>query len=286
MWGKLKAVGEYIYWMVFVGLLVLLHLADSEMFQLSDGLQSMADNFPRLVYPIFYGALVIRLLVRYPVKFKKPKRAVRVLVALFAALFILVKFADLPTIGILNMQYVALFMMLVVGGLAFGTFEDTRAKVDTSGMDSDIDGTIADAPLRKDFSWLWRDNADDRNRELAYKMKLGIWILLAVFIGIFFFVSWQCSDVQASSEMDRVGNAILAVMIWSCVAFALASQNRKSWAPNIDADKKLRQLFGAKYDRQLDKQLETSSLTKLLSEDWFVRMYAELTEGDTGKTEV
>lgn len=126
---------------------------------------------------------------------------------------------------------------------------------------------------------MWRRNDDHRNRELMVVARFWIKLLLLIFICIYLFIGWlDLSDQKSPGGWDLMRVAIYTVISWGCFIYALVSANRKSWAPNIDADRKLRKAFGAKYDAQLDRELETKSLKKLFGEDWFIRMFEQLME--------
>ena len=186
-------------------------------------------------------------------------------------------FADLPGNFGIGIHYVVVFINTVLVGLLFVCInqvfaelgERSRERVEFEGL-KDIDT----APLRLSFSWFLGVSDDVRNRQLVDKIKYGIVILLLLFAGVNIFLGllkFSYSSNESEGLLMEIG--LLSLMFWIMLIFVFVHVNRKYWAPSIDADKKLREAFGAEYDLELDKQLETKSIKDLVDEKWFIRMY-------------
>jgi|GEM_PF-1740639 len=286
MRGKLKAFIESgIYWVFLIGTLVFMHVAESEIFDLPESIQAFADGIPRIVYPVFYSVLGLYVLRPFHREIREPRKLALILGILFVILLAFVKYADLPTIGFLNFQYLGVFLSIIVSGVIAACASAVMAAHDAEKSDvpqtGALKGRVSSAPLNKGLSWLWCRNEDHRNRELMDAAKSLVRLLFLMFIGIN--VWMVAGDLYRGASHDGsfvMDIAFPTVLCWAAATYVLVSVNGKNWAPNIDADRKLRLAFGANYDAQLDRELETKSLRRLLGENWFVRTYTQLKDAE------
>lgn len=283
MWRGIKAfVAEVAFWLFFVGMLALMHIVDSKLFELPEGLTHIANAMPRIMYPIYYGVLGLRILWSFEIKFPEPRKMGIILLVPTVLLLVVVKSFEFPAIGFLKTQYVAIFLLVFLVVLVFACASQILAANDAEMQKTPeaggLAGKVADEPLKKSLSWICYQNGDARNRELADAIKSSFWILLLICIGCNSVIGLVYFTKYGSfSEIQLPKIVIPTVIYWVAIFFVFLRVNGKSWAPNIDADKKLRQAFGANYDGQLDWELKTKSLGDLVGENWFVRMYAQFT---------
>ena len=273
-----------IAWLIVIGSLVLLHIVDSQLLYVPDFIARIANQIPREIYPFFYGALTIYAL--RPVQLKlteKPLKKAFVFGTMAIILISLVKYADLPSIGMLNTRYVAIFLIVIFGTLTAicvaRIIESQEAQKSEVPDTSLLEAKVAYDQLRTDLSWLWSQNNDSRNMELVQLLKFAMLVFILIALGGAILAYLLQLKLHEPSDEDFLGNIIIiTVILWGIMFYAVAKVNRKYWAPNIDADKKLRKALGSQYDTELDQQLKTKSLKNLIDENWFIRMYSHVKE--------
>lgn len=129
--------------------------------------------------------------------------------------------------------------------------------------------------LKKDWSWYWRPQEDARNRDLALALKTTVRMLMLMFVSGNIFIGVLSVVIPSNfNENPLVGIGVPLLGFWVVAIFVLSRVNKTSWSASIDADKRLRQALGEKYDAALEKQLETKSLRNLVDENWFISEYS------------
>jgi len=285
VWVKIKTyVQRVIPWSFVTGLLVLMHIVDSKAFEVPDTIVQFTNEIPRVWYPILYGVLCIFALGPLQSKIsQEPLKKARVLFVLFFIILLAVVFFDLPNAGGLNTQYVGIFLLTILGlqSLVFlSRVIEIRSLQQRETSDADlIEAKVIDDRLRTDLSWLWAQNNDSRNAELVRPLKSAMLVIIPIVLGSAILVFLLQLRLPELSDEDLLRNTIIAtVIVWGIMFYGLAKVNKKYWAPNIDADKKLRKALGSQYDTELDRQLETKSLKNLLDENWFIHEYSQVTD--------
>lgn len=117
MWGEVKEFfGKAFFWIFNIGLLTLLHVVDGQVFDVPEAINRFLEPLPRIWYPLLYGTLGLYIVNPFQMKIVNPIKTGRLFICLFLLLLLAVLFVDIPSIGGLNIRYVAVFVLMMLGG--------------------------------------------------------------------------------------------------------------------------------------------------------------------------